>query len=62
VAVRFFGGVPSNLIHSRWGVSVGGGGGGSEMDAAGLPYRIYRRRVRGGGGGQGGERTNSSLY
>ena len=29
---------------------MGGGGGGAEIDAAGLPYRIYRRGVRGGEG------------
>ncbi len=52
------------LIKFSSGEYVGGGReGGAEIDAAGLSYHIYWRRVwGGGGGGQGEVRTNSSLY
>ncbi len=55
--------VAENRSNSAVGSTWVGEGGGPEIDAAGLPYHIYRRRVwGGGGGGQGEERTNSSLY
>ncbi len=48
-----------NSSNSSMGITyVGGGGGGAEIDAAGLPYGIYRRGVRGGRGraGRGGNK------
>jgi hypothetical protein len=53
-AVLAFGRGRWKLIKFSSGEYVGGGGGG-EIDAAGLPYHIYRRRVWEGGEGEGRE-------
>ncbi len=52
---RFWPRSPEMANFQQWGVR-GWGRGGAEIDAAGLPYHIYRRRVWGGGEGEGRER------